>query len=387
MLLFQGATDDPGDVRAPVGPPWVVPFPPLPPMDPELESGSRDLGAALLVFVLCAPLVLRRRYPLAVLWGNIGATLLLLIPDAIQRPNLYATAVLTCLIVIYSAAAHSPYRLATLLSLPVIVLAVTVFREIAIPGGYVPFLILAPLVAWGGGYHVWKRRAGEDLKLVAEQARQQADALHHAVADERARIARELHDVVTHHVSVMVIQAGAARSVLASEPDQARDALLAVESTGRSALTELRNVMGLLTPEPDSAAPGEPQPGLDAVPALVGRMCDAGLPVELTVSGDPRPVSSGAGLAAYRVVQEALTNTMRHAAGATASVVLEYGSAALRVEVSDTGGAPGPDGAEGGRGLIGLRERLAVYGGSLRAGVRPGATGYRVEALIPLEAM
>jgi signal transduction histidine kinase len=115
-------------------------------------------------------------------------------------------------------------------------------------------------------------------------------------------------------------------------------------------------------------------------------MCDAGLPVELTVSGEPRPMSSGAGLAAYRVVQEALTNTMRHAAGATATVTLEYGPAALRVEVSDTGGAPGPDGTEGGRGLIGLRERLAVYGGSLRAGVRPGAYGYRVEALIPLES-
>ena len=110
------------------------------------------------------------------------------------------------------------------------------------------------------------------------------------------------------------------------------------------------------------------------------------MPSPLRVSGDPRPVSSGAGLAAYRVVQEALTNTVRHAAGATATVTLEYGPAALRVEVSDTGGAPGPDGAEGGRGLIGLRERLAVYGGSLRAGVRPGATGYRVEALIPLEA-
>jgi signal transduction histidine kinase len=387
VLLFQGATDDPGDVRMTQVPPgWPMPFPPIPPA-PEGGEGS-DLGAALLVFVLCAPLLLRRRYPLAVLWANIGATLLLLIPDAIQRPNLYVSAVLTCLVVVYSAAAHSPYRLATLLSLPLIVAAVTVFREIVLPGGYVPFLILAPLVAWAGGYHVWRRRAGEDRKLVAEQARQQADALHHAVADERARIARELHDVVTHHVSVMVIQAGAARSVLASEPDQARDALLAVEATGRSALTELRNVMGLLTPEPgeDPASPGEPQPGLEAVPALVRRMCDAGLPVALTVSGDERPVPSGVGLAAYRVVQEALTNTVRHAAGAAATVTLEYGPAALRVEVSDTGGVAGADGAEGGRGLIGLRERLAVYGGSLRVGVRPGATGYRVEALIPLEA-
>jgi signal transduction histidine kinase len=390
LLLFQGATDDPGDVRMVPGPDgWPV-FPPMVPAPPGVDDGGggSDLGAALLVFVLCAPLVLRRRYPLAVLWGNIGATLLLLIPDAIQRPNLYASAVLTCLIVIYSAAAHSPYRLAALLSLPLIVLAVTVFREIAIPGGYVPFLILAPLVAWGGGYHVWRRRAGEDRKQLDEQARQQADALHHAVADERARIARELHDVVTHHVSVMVIQAGAARSVLADEPEQARDALLAVESTGRSALTELRNVMGLLTSEPgeDPEAPDEPQPGLDALPGLVRRMCDAGLPVELIVSGDERPVPPGVGLAAYRVVQEALTNTMRHAAGATATVTLEYGPAVLRVEVSDTGGAPGPDGAEGGRGLIGLRERLAVYGGSLRTGIRPGAYGYRVEALIPLEA-
>jgi signal transduction histidine kinase len=405
LIFFQAATSDPGDERMVEGP-LRLPFPPLPPP----EQNDSDLGALLLVFVLCVPLILRRRYPLAVLWANIIGTLLVLVPDSIQRPNLYVAVVLTSLMAVYSAAAHSPYRRAVLISLPLIIAGVAVFREVVLSGGYVPFLILAPLVAWAGGHHVWKRRAGEDRKLLADQAHRQAEALRHAVADERARIARELHDVVTHHVSVMVIQAGAARSVLASEPEQAREALLAVESTGRSALTELRDVMGLLAPSGDGEAPVrraelaeligsgptvppvepapaelDPQPGLEALPALVRRMCAAGLPVTLAVAGATRPVSSGVELAAYRVVQEALTNTMRHAAGATAAVTLEYGPSVLRVEVSDTGGEAGPGVAGGGRGLIGLRERLAVYGGSLRAGVRPGATGYRVEALIPLE--
>jgi hypothetical protein len=206
----------------------------------------------------------------------------------------------------------------------------------------------------------------------------------------------------------MVIQAGAARLVLAGSPDgqgdtrqdEAREALLAVESTGRAALTELRHVMGLLAPtgDPTAADPGDtdegqgalvaaPQPGLPSLPVLVGRMRDAGVPVRLTVSGDLGSVTDGVGLAAYRVVQEALTNTVRHAAGAAATVVVEVTPGLLRIEVTDTGGHAttrrqvGP----GGRGLIGLRERLAVYGGTLHTGARPGA-GYRVEAQIPLEA-
>jgi signal transduction histidine kinase len=207
-------------------------------------------------------------------------------------------------------------------------------------------------------------------------------ATRRAVQEERARIARELHDVVTHNVSMMTVQAGAARKVMDSAPDQAREALLAVEAGGRAAMSELRHVMGLLTmPEAVDLAP---QPGLDQVAALAGRIRDTGVPVELVVSGTPVPLPPGVDLAAYRVVQEALTNTVKHAAGASVAITVDYRPGEVRVEVADTGGVPSPAAASGnGRGLMGLRERLAVYDGTLDAGPR-GTGGYRVRAVIPV---
>ncbi|MFI5836144.1 sensor histidine kinase [Micromonospora sp. NPDC051300] len=386
FVSFQAATDDVADNPVP---------PPLPPLLPPPEATPAPpgsvLGALLLVFVLCAPLVLRRRYPLTVLWVTMAAASLVLVTGGERQPNVYPCVVLACLVAVYSAAAHTPYRSAALATVAVAALLVAVLREwmsVTVPGEYLPFVLSAPLVAAAGGHHVWRRRAGEDRRRLDAEARAREAALREAVAGERARIARELHDVVTHHVSVMVIQAGAARSVLATTPGQAREALLAVEATGRSALTELRHVMGLLSgSSPDG--PEDPQPGIEGLPALVGRMDGVGVPVRLTVSGDPRPLSPGVGLAAYRVVQEALTNVVRHAPGAVAAVTVEYSPEALRIEVRDEGPtepvAAGPAGAAGGRGLIGLRERLAVYGGTLRAGAEPGA-GFRVEASIPWEA-
>ncbi|SCG64597.1 sensor histidine kinase [Micromonospora humi] len=388
LACFQAATD--AATPAPPLHPPASPHPPAPPLlVPEAPAppGS-TLGALLLVFVLCAPLVLRRRYPLAVLWVTMAAASLVLVTGGERQPNVYPCVVLACLVAVYSAAAHTPYRSVALATVPVAALLVAVLREwmsVTVPGDYLPFVLLAPLVAAAGGHHVWRRRAGEDRRRLDAEAHAREEALREAVAGERARIARELHDVVTHHVSVMVIQAGAARSVLATTPGQAREALLAVEATGRSALTELRHVMGLLS---GAAADGPeaPQPGIESLPALVGRMDDVGVPVRLTVFGDPRPLGPGVGLTAYRVVQEALTNVVRHAPGAVAEVDVEYSPETLRIEVRDDGPtAPVEAGAAGGRGLIGLRERLAVYGGTLRAEARPGA-GFRVEALIPLEA-
>lgn len=240
-------------------------------------------------------------------------------------------------------------------------------------------------------------RTDEGRSRLVDLEREQAEVLRGAVEQERARIARELHDVVTHNVSVMIIQAGAARTVMKSSPELAGEALLAVEAGGRAAMTELRHVMGLLTPdsedrgteqeeETDSHAGLAPQPGLEQLDTLVGRVRDAGLPVALTVSGPPRPLPPGVELTAYRVVQEALTNTVKHASGATAAVTVDYGPERLRVEVTDTGGHRGGGALAGnGRGLIGLRERLAVYEGTLNTGRRLNG-GYRVEALIPLEA-
>jgi signal transduction histidine kinase len=215
--------------------------------------------------------------------------------------------------------------------------------------------------------------------------RESVEAVRRAAEEERARIARELHDVVTHNVSVMVIQAGAARKVLTASPEQAREALLSVEASGRAAMTELRHVMGLLTMDggsPDLA----PQPGMAELESLVGRVRDAGLPVELMVTGRPiTGLPDGVDLAGYRVVQEALTNAVKHAAGASAVVRVDFRADRLSIEVTDTGGRRPPSTDAGsGRGLIGLRERLALYGGTLHAGPRIRG-GYRVEAVIPLE--
>jgi len=194
---------------------------------------------------------------------------------------------------------------------------------------------------------------------------------------------------VTHNVSVMVVQAGAARRVLASSPEQAREALLAVEGSGRTAMGELRHLLGLLAPAGDQG-PGEeeavlvPQPGLAQVGALVDRVRAAALPAELVIEG-ARDLPPGVDLAAYRVVQEALTNVLKHAGGARAVIRLVYGGRELVITVTDEGGPAGygPPGT-GGRGLIGLRERLGLYGGELDAGPRPGG-GWRVRASIPLE--
>jgi signal transduction histidine kinase len=383
----------------------------------------RMTGLVIVVFVASAALAWRRRYPLAVLW--IVTVAMALTPDDVARLTFYS-----CVIAAYSAAAYSPHRLPTLASLTVVIVLISgsgatgppnpyVYVAPTVPTQYVALFVSAPLVVAAIGLRTWKLRAAETHTRLTAVENARTEELHRAVEHERARIARELHDVVTHNVSVMVIQAGAARKIMDKSPDRAREALLAVEAGGRAAMGELRNVMGLLTmdmrTEMDSGGgtltgpgmgmavgPGAeqdveraesqseslaPQPGLDRLEALVGRIRGAGVPVELTVSGVPRPLSPGVELAAYRVVQEALTNTVKHASGADARVQVSYGDDELHVEVTDTGGRPGPAATTGnGRGLIGLHERLAVYGGTLRTGPRP-LGGYRVQALIPLLPM
>jgi signal transduction histidine kinase len=220
-----------------------------------------------------------------------------------------------------------------------------------------------------------------------------------AVELERARIASELHDVVTHNVSVMIVQAGAARQVLASSPAAAREALLAVESSGRLAMTELRHLLGLLSPVPErvpSAGPGgasghvddlRPQPGLGQIEALIGRVNAAGLPVELDLGSVPEDLPPGVDLTAYRIIQEALTNVIKHAGKPRTGVRLDYRDGDLIVEVTDAGRpmpAVGPIVPGGGRGLLGLRERAALYGGELTAGPAPGG-GWQVRARIPAD--
>jgi signal transduction histidine kinase len=391
-LTFSGDGGDreaPNVVFVPGDPPGVLREPFLP-----IERDQVGL-AVLLMLVVVLPLVLRRRYPLAVLWVVLASAPFVTDSNAALRLSFYA-----CVIAAYTAAVYSPYRVPALVSLPLAALLYTQLQEPAVPTvpeGSVPFLILVPIAVAADGLRRWKRRADEGREQVSALEREQADALRRAAEYERARIARELHDVVTHNVSVMVIQAGAARKVMDANPDEAREALLAVEAGGRAAMTELRHVMGLLTTDGDGNDPAAktepadttelaPQPGLDGLEALVQGVRDIGVPVELSTIGQPRPLPSGVELTAYRVVQEALTNTVKHAAGAAATVSVEYGTDELLVEVTDTGGTPSAAAASGnGHGLVGLRERLAVYGGTLQTGPRLSG-GYRVTALIPLEA-
>ncbi|GAA3393006.1 sensor histidine kinase [Cryptosporangium minutisporangium] len=400
LLAVLTADNDVPDRPQPHQSDPYAPLPPrpVPPPGPEpyvSDTWSTFGWLVLLLVVIAAPLVFRRRYPLSMLWVVLG-TASFVVDVGDEAP--LRLSFFVCVIAAYSAAVYSPYRIPALASLP---LAAFFFQQVqgdanepafgaaitAVPQDAVPFLILVPLGVAAYGLRGWRSRADAERARVATLEGERAEAVRRATARERARIARELHDVVTHNVSVMVIQAGAARKVLDSAPEQAREALLAVEAGGRAAMTELRHVMGLLTIDSDEAEPElAPQPGLSQVEPLIDRVRNAGVPVELVVTGVPGPLPEGIDLAAYRVVQEALTNTVKHAAGAPAVVRIDYGADRLWIEVTDAGGVASdperaePDGA--GQGLIGLRERLAVYGGVLQAGPRIRG-GYRVEAVIP----
>ncbi|MGK5697940.1 sensor histidine kinase [Streptomyces sp. URMC 128] len=244
------------------------------------------------------------------------------------------------------------------------------------------------------------RAAIEERGWLLERERESAACT--AVDAERARIAAELHDIVSHNVSLMVVQAGAAREVLVTMPDEAEAALSAVESAGRTAMTELRHLLGLLAPAQsgdDEPYGGDlaPQPSLSRLGPLIDRIAFAGLPVEVRISGEPRPLPTGIDVTAYRIIQEALTNALKHGDGTKAEVTVRYAEHYLRVEVLNSGPSvlsgdasrprsrPVADQARGaGRGLLGLRERVAVYGGDLDARRRLGG-GYRVRARIPLD--
>lgn len=355
-------------------------------------------GAVLLAMLTTAPLALRRMRPLTAFW-------LIVIAAAIS-PHYAANVVTLAAVVLaaYSALAHSKYRGAAIVSMPASGWLDAIYLHnhpaSSLPDASTMLLILLPVLVAAITVSQWRRRAAESkARLLRLQAEHQA-ATEAAVQQERARIASELHDVVTHNVSVMIVQAGAARQVLGQSPDQARSALLAVESSGRAAMAELRHLLGLLSP-PDqtgeSAADQQradarlrPQPGLARLVTLVDRVRAAGLPVELDVSGLPRDLPPGLEVAAYRIVQEALTNVIKHAGKPRTSVVVGCQGGALVIEVADAGRSMtvvGPVAASlpgSGRGLLGMRERAALYGGELRAGPRP-VGGWLVTARLPLD--
>jgi len=246
------------------------------------------------------------------------------------------------------------------------------------------FVNVIASIAWliGFAFHERNRRTAELTERAERAERTLESEARAAVAEERARIAREMHDVVAHSLSVMVVQAEAAEAMLDADPARARRPLAAVQQTGRDALGELRRMLGVLRERADEDAALAPQPGLDGLDALVDQVRWAGLPVSVRVEGDPRPLPSGIDLSAYRIVQEGLTNALKHAGPATAQVVLRYGETEVELEVRDDGRgrAGGADG--GGHGLLGMRERVAVCGGDLSAGPLPEG-GFALTARLP----
>jgi signal transduction histidine kinase len=225
------------------------------------------------------------------------------------------------------------------------------------------------------------RRVLGDRERRARLAERERDLVaREAVVEERARIARELHDAIAHNVSMMVVQAGAERRVLDGESGT-REVLETIERIGRGALTEMRRLVGML--RSDGPDPLAPQPGLGDLPTLVEQVRASGLPVELHVEGERRDLPVGIELSAYRIVQEALTNALKHAGEARASVHVRYGQDSLKLEIVDDGAGEAEPVASGGHGLVGMRERVALYGGRLDAGRRSGG-GFAVRVLLPI---
>jgi signal transduction histidine kinase len=268
------------------------------------------------------------------------------------------------------------------------ILCTTVVTEMSstAPGDllFIPLMaVAAPIFAGrlvGGQLRLSRALREKNLQLELERE----ERARAAVADERARVARELHDVVAHSVSVMVVQSGAARSVLNVDPARAAKAFEAVETVGRDALVEMRRLLGMLRPE-DEPALRAPQPGLARLDALVDRACAAGLDVSLNVAGERPELPPGVDLAAYRVVQEALTNAIKHASGARVVVAVEYEPYAVAATVVDDGGRTGavPLVGGSGHGIAGMRERVELYGGELTAGPT-GMRGFAVSVRFPL---
>jgi signal transduction histidine kinase len=271
-----------------------------------------------------------------------------------------------------------------------IVVTSTAFLVTRIPGHTTAEVFLIPLdfaICWFAGFMLRgtadQAQAAEARAIVAERDRE-ADALR-AVVEERTRIARELHDVVGHSVSVMTVQTSGVRRLLHPEQEQEREALLAVERTGREALAEMRRVVGTLR-DPDGGPVLAPQPSLSRVDALVAHARETGLPVDLEIEGEPVPLPAGVDLTAYRLVQEGLTNSIKHAAASRAAVRVRYDGDHVEVEVSDDGrGVEGADATSngGGHGLLGMRERVSIYGGELEAGSRAEG-GFRLRARLPV---
>ena len=356
------------------------------PADPMTRGwGGPRWASTLLALASILPLLVMRRHPVGALAVSFAAgcgNILLTAPHQASLEGFVALVVL-----VYGAGAYLETKRA--------VWTIVVFETaIVVLGLFLALLddydsleyFSVPLwfaMAWVVGrlMRSWRVRA-EELEGLAVELAADRDALAEAAVEaERMRIARELHDVVAHNVSVMTIQATAASRILANDPEAALDALASIERTGRETVDEMRILLGVLR-ERGADESFAPQPGLAELDALAERVRSAGLPVEVVVEGRPRTLAAGLDLAAYRIVQEALTNVLKHARGAQAAVTVRYTDTALELEVVDNGSGNGAGGGTG-NGLVGMQERVAMYGGQLEMGRRHEG-GWVLRARLPV---
>ena len=345
--------------------------------------GYQEDGPALILLTVASGLTL------AVLWlsplASLVAAVTLLCAQALAGYEFTAAAVGVVLVAAFATVAFDHWKSA-------------VVAGFVVAGGAIVILLSAPSVTWQAAAATWAslsavwvvgvvihiyrgsiERAERRASLFAADREARA---REAVAEERARLARELHDSVGHALNVVVLHAGAAQRVIDKKPELAREALGSIESAGRQALGDIERMLGILR-APDEEVSRDVAPGMGQLETLCGQVREAGLPVDLAVEGEPRPLPASLDLTAYRIVQESLTNTLKHAGRTRATVRVRYEEQALAIEVLDEGRGVTPATAGGGRGLVGMRERVATFRGELEAGPRPEG-GFGVRARLPL---
>ena len=350
------------------------------------DLGSpRAVAAYLLVAAHTLPIAVRRRWPLAALALGLASGAAF----ASLGLNL-VTLTAAILVYVYTVAARCPRRVsvAGLAATEVVLVLVWLARPRSIGDGSTLALdgLIAAAAWWLGDGTRRRQEAVVVARQRAAELEQARDELaRRAVTEERLRIARELHDVVAHSMSIIAVQSGVGVHVLDSQPEEARKALVAVEATSRQALVEMRRLLGVLRQEAEPRGSLAPAPGLAELEELAAEVAKAGLRVDVRIEGTPSELLAGLDLSAYRIVQEALTNVVRHAGPATARVAVRYAPGRVELEVVDDGrGQAATVRGRGGLGIAGMRERAALYGGTLDAGPLPGR-GFRVAATLPVE--
>jgi signal transduction histidine kinase len=354
---------------------------------PDRVTGALLAPSVALTLLQTLPLVARRRWPLAVLAVTATAVALALI----VLPLNGGPGGLGLAVALYTVASRVERRVSLRLAVliaSVNALILLVSALLGRPNSWPTLFIATAFVfaSWSLGDNIRTRRAY--LAGLEERARrleqEKEENIRRATQDERTRIARELHDVIAHHVSAIAVQAGAGAEIVERDPQRAREVLRFIQETSREALAEMRAMLNVLHSE-EPGVDRAPQPTLAQIERLVNQSRAAGLSVTLQVEGAAQPLPEALDVSAYRIVQEALTNTLKHAGPAHAHVLVRYTPDALELEISDDGRGvtDALSGADAGRGLIGMRERVALFGGELETGPAPGH-GFRVRACFPL---